>query len=317
MTDNRWDELLAQDWSASWDELPEAPPLVPRTKDAQVTLRLPSSLLLGIRRVADKRGLPYHAVARSWIVDGLRRSNAVASVLSDEPQQEQLNLKIDQESLDTLKQRAHELGRPYHRFARECLQDGLRREEAQLGLAGERKSAPPIKDLMVLLLHSENRRGEHTVRGITQLQKLMFVLERKVTAARDFYAYDYGPFNEQVNDALEALRLAGFLRGREALTTERPSFRYMMSTVSQRSGPRGKTAERYELSELGHSAAEALLRSSAAYQKLYEKVRAARLEWDSADLLGAVYEAWPEYTEKSLIREKVTRRRPRRDLADK
>src|SRR5208282_3132846 len=75
MTNDRWDTLLDRDWSEAWESLPEAPDLVPRGKTAQITLRLPTTMLARIKRVAAIRSLPYHALSRSWIVDGLRRSD--------------------------------------------------------------------------------------------------------------------------------------------------------------------------------------------------------------------------------------------------
>ncbi len=136
MSSDRREALLDTDWSSAWDTLPEAPVLVPRLKTAQITLRVPSSLLARIKTVAAARSLPYHALARSWLVDGLRngRGPEPAGVASDEPQAEQFNIKLDQEVLDEVKIRASELGRPYHRLAREWIDIALEREEESLGL---------------------------------------------------------------------------------------------------------------------------------------------------------------------------------------
>ncbi len=136
MSSDRREALLNADWSSAWDTLPEAPALVPRLKTAQITLRMPSSLLPRIKAVASSRSLPYHALARSWLVDGLRNVSGPkpAGVASNEPQAEQLNIKLDQEVLDQIKVRANELGRPYHRLAREWIENALEREEESLGL---------------------------------------------------------------------------------------------------------------------------------------------------------------------------------------
>jgi len=131
MSSDRREDLLDADWSSAWDTLPEAPALVPRLKTAQITLRVSSSLLARIKTVAAARSLPYHALARSWLVDGLRNVSGPepAGVASNEPQAEQLNIKLDQEVLDQIKVRANELGRPYHRLAREWIETALEREE--------------------------------------------------------------------------------------------------------------------------------------------------------------------------------------------
>lgn len=310
MTSDRWDDLLDQDWSAAWDTLPEAPALVPRPKTAQITLRVPASLLARVRKVAAARSLPYHALARSWIVDALRESALPeASMGLDEPQTEQLNIKLNQDILDELKARAAQMRRPYHRLAREWIETTLGREEESLGLDPAPARQPAIKDLIVLLLHTSNKRGQHSVRGITQLQKLLFVIEQNIAAQSQFYAFNYGPFNEEVNDAARALQLAGFLRGAHAAAGP-PSFAEMMEAVAERSGPRdGPDIEEFALSDEGHQAAERLRQSSRAYDQLYSYVRKLREEWDTPDLLKRVYETWPKYAERSMIRDEVAHRR--------
>jgi len=145
MSKDRWDGLLDRDWSESWQSLPEAPDLVPRGKSAQITLRLPATMLARVKRVANARALPYHTLVRSWIVEGLR-SSVVPQV--EEPDTEaqttQLNIKLDQAVLDALKARAHELRQPYHRLARELVERETEQAEQALGLdgRGQRQSGP-------------------------------------------------------------------------------------------------------------------------------------------------------------------------------
>lgn len=315
MTPDRRDSLLERDWSAEWERLPEAPELVPRTMAAQITLRLPVALLARIKRVAVARSLPYHALARSWIVSGIQQSLKPSSAeASDEPQTEQLNLKLDNHVLDALKARADEVRRPYHRLAREWIEAALAREEEALGLdpvveAGQ----PAIKDLMVLLLHASNNRGQNAVQGITRLQKLLFVIEQNLATQSRFYAFNYGPFNEEVNDAANALRLAGFLSGAQSVSAQPPTFAAMMATVLERPGPREDVGiEEFALNEEGHRAAERLRRSSRAYDQLYAYIQKLRSEWDTPALIRRVYKTWPKYAERSLIRDQVEGRAPRR-----
>lgn len=315
MSRDRRDRLLDQDWAAAWESLPEAPPLVPRSKTSQITLRLPPLLLARIKRVAVARSLPYHALTRSWILDGLRRNEPPAAGSgADEPQTEQLNIKLDQDVLDELKARADQLRRPYHRLAREWIEAALGREEVSLGLDPAPAGQPAIKDLMVLLLHAPNKRGHDAVRGATRLQKLLFVLEQKLAEGGGFYAYNFGPFNEGVNDAAEALRLAGFLRGAEPVKAAPPTFAEMMASAEQLAGPRKEPGETedFALSEEGHEAAERLRQSNQAYDQLFAYVRALREEWDTPDLIDRVYKGWPKFAERSLIREQVAARESRK-----
>ncbi|TML41251.1 MAG: hypothetical protein E6G27_08025 [Actinobacteria bacterium] len=317
MTKDRWDELLDRDWSDAWDTLPEAPDLVPRGKTAQITLRLPATMVARVKRVAAARAIPYHTLVRAWIVEGLR-SSAVPEV--EEPDTEaqtaQLNIKLDQTMLDALKARGHELRKPYHRFARELVEWETEQAEAALGLDPTASHLPAIKELMVLLLHATNQRGDSAVRGMTRLQKLLFVLEQKLAAQTRSYAFNYGPFNEDVNDAARALEVAGFIRSSEPVASGPPSFQQMIATVIDRarSEDEGKVVE-FALNDRGHEVAETLRQSSPSYDQLFKFVESIRQEWDTGDineLVDRVYETWPQYAEKSVIRDKVARRTERR-----
>ena len=316
MSQDRRDSLLDRDWSAAWESLEEAPELVARPKTAQITLRIPTRLLARIKAVAVAKSLPYHALARAWMVEALRSSaDSGIGASADEPQAEQLNVKLDNETLDLLKQRADELRRPYHRLARNWIEVALAREEVSLGIDPTPTGRPKMKDLMVLLLHASDRRGDDAVRGMTRLQKLLFVIEQKLALERSrFYAYNYGPFTEEVNDAAEALKLEGYLQSPEAVTAKRPTFAEMMASAMARSGPGDDAAKvaDFALSDRGHEAAERLRRSNRAYEELFAYIRQLREEWDTPNLVERVYETWPDKAEKSLIKDKIASRRASR-----
>ncbi len=313
MSQDHFDALLDRDWSDAWETLPEAPDLVLRGESTQITLRLPASILARVKRVAATRAFPYHTLVRSWLVEGLR-TDAVPQVEEPvlEAQTAQLNIKLDQAILDALKARAHELHQPYHRLARELVEWKTEQAEAALGLDPTPSYRPAIKELMVLLLHAPNKRGATAVRGMTRLQKLLFVIEQKLEAQTQFYAFNYGPFTEEVNDAARALEIAGFIRSSEPPATGPPSFKQMIATVTERAGPaeEGKVVE-FALNDKGHEAAETLRYSSPGYENLFELVASARQEWDNGsldDLIDRVYEAYPKHAEKSVIKEQVARR---------
>jgi len=315
MSTDRRDALIDRDWSVAWATLPEAPDLVPRSKTAQITLRISGRLLARIKAVAAAKSLPYHALARAWIIEALRTSAPPINGAAPEgAHNEQLNIKLDNDTLDDLKQRADRLQRPYHRLAREWIEAALTREEESLGIDPTLAGRPSIKDLMVLLLHSPGRQGHHAIHGMTRLQKLLFVIEQKLAAENPrFYAYDYGPYNEQVNDAAEALRLAGFLQGAQGVKAQLPSFAEMVATAEERSGPRAN--DEVALSDQGHEAAERLRQSSKAYEQLFAYIREIRQEWDTPrldELVDRVYADWPKYAERSLIRDEVEARSARR-----
>lgn len=316
MSQDRRDSLLDRDWSAVWATLPEAPDLVPRPKTTQITLRMPTSLLARIKAVAAAKSLPYHALSRAWISDALRSSaTSINAASAEEPQAEQLNIKLDHDTLDDLKQRADELRRPYHALAREWIEAALTREEESLGIDPTPAGRPAIKDLMVLLLHAPDRRGDDAVCGMMRLQKLLFVIDQKLAADRShFYAYNFGPFNEEVNDAARALDLQGYLEGGQPVAARRPTFAEMMASAMARSGPRDDTeaVEEFSLSERGHEAAERLRRSNRAYEQLFAYIQDLRSEWDTPELVERVYATWPKMAGRSLIKDQVARRASRR-----
>jgi predicted DNA binding CopG/RHH family protein len=311
---DRHEKLLEQDFGAVWDDLATAPPLVHRPKTAQITLRMPDGWRKRIKAVAAARSLPYHALARAWLIDALGGTPPRPLADAGEPQSEQLNLKLDQSTLDLIKSRAHELRQPYHRLAREYIGLALAAEEDRIGLRAPTTDTPGIKDLVVLLLHARNAHGHDAVRGITRLQKLLFVLEQTLSEQPErFYAFNFGPFDESINDAANALEISGYLAGAATATSAGPpTFKEMMAGASKRAAAREQTPNVFQLNDSGHQAAENLRHSSAAYEALFDAVEGLREQWDTPDLLDRVYERWPQYTERSLIRDEVAERRERR-----
>ena len=301
-------------WSDVWEDLPHAPDLVPRSKDAQITLRLSPGLVDRVKTVANLKGLPYHALARSWLIEAVRAGLALTSTPShDDQNSAQLNLKLDAELLDEIKRLASKSREPYHKLARELIESGVAREEKSLGVGRSAARRPPVKELMVLLLHASNPRGDVAIRGMTRLQKLLFVVEQQLDPSMThFYAFNYGPFNEEVNDAADALRLSGYLDGEAGIKAAIPTFAEMVASAEHRAGPRDAASpEVFELSKKGHEAAENLRRSSQAYERLFDYVAQVRAEWDDPNLdslVHRVYESWPQYAEKSVIRDELAQR---------
>jgi predicted DNA-binding protein (MmcQ/YjbR family) len=311
------DALLDEDWGESWADLPAAPPLVyARPKTAQLTLRVPKRMISALKKVAASKSLPYHGLARSWILEGLRSGQlpSAAAQLDDAEaprSSEQLNLKVDPEMLDELKRFSHDTRQPYHQVARQWVEAGLAREHA----VASSRPRPSLRELMILLLDGDGQ-DRDALHGMTRLQKLLFVIQQELDReSSTFYAYNYGPFDEKVIDSAEALRVNGFLTGGQtgSASSSPPSFEQMIATVMQRAAPpQEREAEVFELSEVGRTMAERLRRSSDAYDELHERVQKLRRKWDRPDLVERVYEAFPELTDRSLITAEVDERRARR-----
>lgn len=87
----------------------------------------------------------------------------------------------------------------------------------------------------------------------------------------------------------------------------------MVATAAERSGPGCEAGvEEFSLNTRGHEVAERLRRSSDAYERLFAQVETIREEWDTEELVERVYEQWPKYTERSVIKDEVAARRARR-----
>jgi predicted DNA binding CopG/RHH family protein len=138
------DALLNRDWSAEWERLPAVKLPGSRAAEAgQITIRLAASAVAALKILAKRKTLPYHALARSWIVGSLSRGTlpSIDMDLTDLglAADAQLNIKIDNDLLLTLKRFAHGKHLPYHRLARLWIYEGLRSEQAW---AGSPKTAP-------------------------------------------------------------------------------------------------------------------------------------------------------------------------------
>jgi hypothetical protein len=222
-----------------------------------------------------------------------------------------MNLKIEPGLLDRLKQFSHETRRPYHQLARQWVEAGVARERP-VRASGPR---PTLRELMMLLLDGGVERSS-AIRGMTRLQKLLFVIQQEIDReSSTFYSYNYGPFDEKVIDSARALQVNGFLTAGQSAAATPPTFRKMMATVLERSEPRSdREGAVFELNEAGRTAAERLRRSNAAYEQLHQRVQQLRSEWDTPDLVERVYEEFPQFTDRSLIKGEVAKRRRRRPM---
>lgn len=312
--EERFEKLVERDWGDEWERLSPAPPLaLVQPKSAQLTLRVPAEMVTALKEVARRKSLPYHALARSWIAEGVRErhvpSGAEEAADLSAPGENQLNLKLSPALLDEVKRFSDEIRRPYHRLARLWLDAGLREELASVP-PSRAQQRPSLRELMILLLDTPGTRtGDAAIRGITRLQKLLFVVEKQLSPDPSrFYAYNYGPFDEQVNDTADALEMKGLVEGSSRAKSTPPSVDEMMASVLRHAGPRETEPKVYALTLEGHDAAEQLRRSNEAYTRLAERIRQLRAEWDKPDLIERVYEAFPEYATRSVIKEKVARR---------
>lgn len=180
-------------------------------------------------------------------------------------------------------------------------------------------------DLIIALLYSPGKsqsEGE-TIRGITRLQKLVFLLMEegkfrdKLPEEVEFEAYDFGPYSAEVVNVLETLKEVGLVSAEEK---ELRSFREVMDGVAARFGgeeetERPRTVEIYQLSDRGMRVGRELFHSlpeedRATFQEIKRKYNPMRL----SELLRYVYTNYPETRERSKITDKILGYGRRREL---
>ena len=132
------------------------------------------------------------------------------------------------------------------------------------------------------------------VEGATRLQKTVFLVQRELgLGGFRFKASRYGPWSEELEEAIQELVERGFLSVEERRPRglqERPAKVYKAGS---------------HLMEQGREAFKELLRRDPALAlRLYMKIRAYSA-LPITYLLAYVYKKYPEYTTGSIIKERV------------
>jgi uncharacterized protein YwgA len=143
--------------------------------------------------------------------------------------------------------------------------------------------------LPLVLLGAED---EESVEGRTRLQKLMFLVQKRMEEQGDpvnwgynFRAYDYGPFAKELYDDLDRLRRRGFVEERERhLDDDVIQYDYILT-------PKGREFVQEELEERRPDG-------------LAETVEAIKNDFNNVPLqhlIDYVYTEYPEYAENSVL----------------
>lgn len=177
-------------------------------------------------------------------------------------------------------------------------------------------SVDSCADLIITLLYSPGQsdvEGE-AIRGITRLQKLIFLLmeegefKERMSEEVEFEAYDFGPYSAEVVNVLETLKE---IRLVEAEEKELESFREVMDGIAVsfgggEEGSRPQTVEIYRLSDRGMKVGKELFSSlskedQASVQEAKRKYNQMKL----MALLKYVYTNYPETKERSEITDRI------------
>lgn len=171
-----------------------------------------------------------------------------------------------------------------------------------------------VDDAIVLLIGSDpgpkEKAGE--IRGITRLEKLVFLLEKEtkagslMTEKADFEAYNFGPFSQKVYQALNTLSAAGLVRDTAEKSASNEDQYEVSQVVGMDAAPAPYATRDFELTDVGREYYQALV--SELPKEAVEEVTHLRRKfagWSLRQLVRYVYERHDDYTVNSLIREDI------------
>jgi hypothetical protein len=171
-------------------------------------------------------------------------------------------------------------------------------------------------DAIVLLLGAPDAEQERPgyLEGITRLEKLIFLLERETPAREwltddaDFRSWRFGPFSSKVYQAADTLAAANLIRDSASIAHNAEDRWESLTGLMDKDDVDPYTTRTFELTDRGERYYRALLEDLPpnAEQILSQfKQRFAGLPL--RQLVRYVYERYPQFTDKSEIRDQVLR----------
>lgn len=164
-------------------------------------------------------------------------------------------------------------------------------------------------DLVLLLLRAgEPSTSSGFINGITRLEKLLFLaskeqeIDKLVEDPFVFRPYHYGPYSKEVYEAVELLEEAGLVQEERFLgENQLDEAEELALDVSEELG----VERRFRLTPAGEKVADLLAsRTPEAFQRL-STVKKAYGNLSLKRLIRYVYSKYPEFAEKSVIKESM------------
>ncbi|WP_314647070.1 hypothetical protein [uncultured Microbacterium sp.] len=171
-----------------------------------------------------------------------------------------------------------------------------------------------VDDAVVLLLGagSGGREQKAQIKGITRLEKLVFLLERETDAGKiltedpQFKAYNFGPFSQKVYQAVDKLVAAGLLTDSKRLSRSSEDSWEAASLLGVDDVYTDFSTRDFELTDVGREYYGALTEELPnAVVRQAAELRNRFSGWRLRDLVRYVYERYDQFTEKSLIRDDI------------
>ena len=174
---------------------------------------------------------------------------------------------------------------------------------------------PPVEvdDVVVLLLGAPttSRTLKGRIEGITRLEKLVFLLEREtdfyqlLTETPDFTAHNFGPFSSKIYDAVDVLAAAGLVEDSARISSSTADSWEAKELIGNASGDPYATRD-FSLTEKGHRYYAALIDElPKPTESMLSEFKQRFGGLPLRRLIRYVYQRYPEFTEKSIIRDEV------------
>lgn len=171
-----------------------------------------------------------------------------------------------------------------------------------------------VDDAIVLLLGSDpgkaERRGE--IRGITRMEKLVFLLEQEteageaMTEAAEYRAHHYGPFSQKVYQAIEVLRSAGLVEDSTQASASNEDQAEYARVAGADAAPAPYSTRDFRLTADGRNYYHALVAElPKSVVEDADRLRKQFAGWPLRRLIRYVYEKYDEFTSNSRIRDDV------------
>lgn len=181
-------------------------------------------------------------------------------------------------------------------------------------------------DIIMLLLYSPGYTENYNepISGRTKITKILFLFEKelakkfkldKITGEEDifnFKAWNYGPMSSTIFKDIDFLKNIGFIKTTDNISSnltieEVQEYNYYSEKYNDDTDAEFQT-ETYQLSDKGLN----FIKDKQKYDKLSNNQKLCLKEFKKQfnkaplrDILKYVYTTYPDYTEKSLIKDKV------------
>ncbi|NBD34365.1 MAG: hypothetical protein GVY30_00010 [Chloroflexi bacterium] len=169
-----------------------------------------------------------------------------------------------------------------------------------------------VDDAIVLLLGSPSSVPSlsNQLKGVTRLEKLLFLIEKETDLAKlleedmGFSAHNFGPFSAKIYQMLEVLASAGLLEDSSSYSSTTEDSWEASEVIGEPVDP--YATRDFKLTARGQKYYKALISelpmdTEVTISRFKERFGALPLR----QLIRYVYQKYPKYTEKSLIKDEV------------